>query len=93
MRSAEGFTLDGVGAGTTEFVLEGGMYAIASASSGAGTIDLTLKDRHGIAHAVATQITATAGFQTGLYLPPGTYQIVIVGFTANYVSVTRVPIE
>lgn len=93
MRAVDGSYLNNVAAGTYTFTLAGGMYAWTTSSTGTGTIDLKLVDGAGTAHAVATQITATAGFQTGMYLPPGTYEVVIATFTANYVGVTRVPIE
>jgi len=93
MRAIDGYQLANKAAGTYTFELKGGMYAWATSSTGSGTIDLKMLDAAGTAHAVATQITATAGFQTGIYLPPGQYEIVIATFTANYVVLTRVPLE
>ena len=93
MRAVDGYYLNNAAAGTYTFTLSGGMYAWATSSTGTGTIDFKLVDNAGTAHAVATQITATAGFQTGINLPPGTYEVVIATFTANYVGITRVPGE
>lgn len=93
MRRVDGNFLNNVAAGTYPFELDGGIYAWATTSTGSGSIDLKLLDPAGTAHAVATQITATAGYQTSMYLPPGQYEIVISSFSANYVMLSRVPIE
>lgn len=95
MRAVDGYKLQNVAAATYgPFPLQGGIYAWATKSTGSGTIDLKLILPDGTtALAVATQITATAGFQTSMYLPPGSYEIVIATFTANYVALTRVPTE
>lgn len=76
------------------FELKGGAYAFAYKGTGAGTVDLAMlgpDDTTFIACGL-TQIVATTGFQT-LTLPPGQYRVVITGFTANYVSVSRIPGE
>lgn len=73
------------------FTLRGGSYWIETASTGAGTIDLKkLGPDESTYTARITQIAATAGQQT-ISLPPGTYEWVVVGFTANYLEITRIP--
>jgi len=63
----------------------------AGTSTGAGTIDLKKLGPDGSTFtARITQITATAGQQT-ISLPPGTYEWVIVTFTANNLEITRIP--
>jgi len=95
MRATDGYQIKNGAAGTYgPFPLDGGMYAWTTKSTGTGTIDLKIIAGDGTtAIAVATQVTATAGWQTGIYLPPGQYEIVIATFTANYVMLTRVPGE
>jgi len=95
MRMVDGYQVKNAAAGTYgPFELKGGMYAWTTNSTGTGTIDLKIIAGDGsTALAVATQITATTGFQTGIYLPPGQYEIVIGTFSANYVMLTRVPGE
>lgn len=81
-----------VGTGTQgPFTLRGGSYWIETKSTGTGTIDLKKLGPDGSTYtARITQITATAGQQT-ISLPPGTYEWVIVTFTANYLEITRIP--
>jgi hypothetical protein len=94
MRAVDGQFLSNVAAGTYSFNLTGGIYHWNTKSTGAGTIDLKIYAYDGSTlTAVATQITATAGQQGGMYLPPGQYAIVISGFTANYVALSRVPLD
>lgn len=70
--------------------LRGGYYWIETNSTGAGTVDLQRLGPDGVTWSAAiTQITATHG-QQSIALAPGTYRVVIVGFTANYVEVTRI---
>jgi len=76
---------------TASFALRGGTYWIESKSTGTGTIDLKRLGPDGSTYtARITQITATAGQQT-IALPPGTYQWVVVDFTANYLEISRIP--
>jgi hypothetical protein len=95
MRAVDGKALSNVAAGTYgPFPLTGGIYAWNTKSTGSGSLDLKMLCVDGSTYVpVATQVTATTGFQSGLYLPPGQYEIVIASFSANYVSVTRVPTE
>lgn len=73
------------------FTLRGGTYWIETKSTGTGTIDLKRLGPDGSTYtARITQITATAGQQT-IALPPGTYEWVVVDFTANYLEITRIP--
>jgi hypothetical protein len=95
----EQFNLSDVAAGTYPVStghgsvgLRGGYYWIETLSTGTGTIDLKKLGPDGATYtARMTQITATAGQQT-LYLPPGVYEIVIATFTANYVTIQRIPL-
>jgi hypothetical protein len=94
MRAVDGYALSNVAAATYKFGLTGGIYAWGYKGTGSGTVDLRILGPDGSTYlAVATQITATTGWQSSLYLPPGQYEIVIATFSANYVAVTRVPIE
>lgn len=94
MRAQEGFSLKNKAADTYPVTLGGGQYAWQTNSTGTGSIDLKRLGADGTtAVAVATQIVATTGWQTGLYLPPGTYQIIIASFTANYVDLQRIPTD
>ena len=81
-----------IGAVTTApFTLRGGSYWIETKSTGSGSIDLKKLGPDGSTYtARITQITATAGQQT-ISLPPGTYEVVIATFTANYLEITRIP--
>lgn len=89
---ADSAQFSNIGAVTTAaFQLKGGKYGFMTKSTGAGTIDLQMLGPDGSTWlAVATQITATAGYNT-TDVPPGQFRVVISGFTANYVTVTRVP--
>ena len=81
-------------AGTsTAFALKGGKYAVIYSGTGTGTVDLEVMSLDGATYVkVITQITATTGYAT-VDLPAGTYQAVIDTFTANYLSITRIPGE
>lgn len=73
------------------FTLRGGSYWIETNSTGAGTVDLKRLGPDGSTYtARITQIVATVGQQT-ISLPPGTYEWVVTGFTANYLEITRIP--
>lgn len=93
MTPTQSVQFSNIGAVTpASFTLKGGTYAIVTKSTGAGTIDLNILAGDGSTYIpVITQIAATTGFATA-YLPPGLYQVVISGFTANYVTITTVPI-
>jgi hypothetical protein len=89
-RPNECFKQTNVAAGTYTFTISrGGTYTLAYKGTGSGTVDLkvALPDRSTFL-AVATQISAATGRQSGLQLEPGAYEFVISGFTANYVSLT-----
>lgn len=82
-------------AGTvSSLILQGGKYSIDFTGTGAGTVDVKRLGPDGVTYIACgvTQITATTGSQT-LDLPPGMYQVVVAGFTANYVTIARVPGE
>ena len=89
--------LSNVAAGTWPISLRGGSYTVETKSTGSGTIDLQRLSPDGsYRNSLITQITATSGFQgspgTALILPPDQYNVVISGFTANYIELTRVKI-
>lgn len=79
---------------STAFALGGGRYAFAFNGTGSGTVDLKMLGPDGATYQACglTQITATTGFQV-VELPPGTYEVVIATFTANYVTIARIPGE
>jgi hypothetical protein len=86
--------LSGVAPGTYPLTLRGGSYFVETKSTGAGTIDLQRLSPDGSYRNMISQITATSGSQgspgTALILPPGSYQFVISGFSANYLEVSRI---
>lgn len=78
-------------AGSYPFTLRGGSYWVEFEGTGSGTVDLQRQSPDGSYRTnMITQITATAGQQT-VTLPPGLYKLIIASFTANYVSLDRVP--
>ena len=78
-------------AGTVKFTLRGGVYAWAVNATGSGTVDLKMLGPDGVTYlTVATQITATTGLQSPLYLPAGSYEVVAATFTAIYVTITSI---
>lgn len=81
-------------AATVTFTLNGGRYSIAFNGTGAGTVDVSMLGPDGSTYQTVgvTQIVATTGHQI-VELPPGSYRAVIAGFTANYLTLTRVPSE
>jgi hypothetical protein len=81
-------------AGTYTFELRGGRYAVEFAGTGTGTVDVKGlgPDLTTFIPVGVTQITATTGYQV-VELPPGQYEAIIATFTANYLTLTRVPAE
>jgi len=80
-------------AGTKTFTLRGGLYSLDSVGTGTGTVDLNMLMPDGATYvSVATQITATSGHQCPLYLPGGSYEVVVVSSTANYVTLTSLDV-
>lgn len=76
------------------FELRGGTYTLDFTGTGAGTVDVKRLGPDGVTFIACgvTQIVATTGSQT-IDLPPGQYQAIIAGFTANYLTICRVPKE
>lgn len=76
------------------FSLGGGRYAVTFNGTGAGTVDLKTLGPDGATYIACglTQIVATTGYQV-VELAPGLYEVIVGGFTANYVSITRIPGE
>lgn len=91
--ATEAVTFSNIAAGNTAaFQLRGGRYSLLTKSTGTGTIDLKVLLPDQVTwQAVATQITATAGYQGGIDLPPGQYRFEVSTFTANYLTVCRIP--
>lgn len=81
-------------AATVLFELRGGTYTIDFNGTGAGTVDVKRLGPDGSTYIACgvTQITAVTGTQT-LDLPPGQYEAIIATFTANYLTICRVPKE
>lgn len=79
-------------AGSATFELRGGKYACDFTGTGTGTVDLSRLGPDGTTYIACglTQITATTGSQV-LDLPPGQYKVTVATFTANYVTITRIP--
>lgn len=79
---------------TVTFELKGGRYAIEYVGTGTGTVDVKGlgPDNSTFIPVGVTQITATTGYQI-VELPPGQYEAIIATFTANYLTITRIPSE
>lgn len=95
MGGGESFKLfNNVAAGTSSTVgIRGGKYDWAFSGSGSGTADLYMVGPDGSTGIkVATQITATTGHQV-VDLAPGAYYSIVGTFTANYMTLTRIPGE
>lgn len=95
MRGGESFKLfNNAAAGTSSTVaIQGGKYDWAFVGTGSGTADLYMVGPDGSTGIkVATQITATTGHQV-VDLAPGAYYAIIGTFSANYMTLTRLPEE
>lgn len=94
MRSGEqAIFFSNAAAGSVSRPILGGKYILQFNGTGTGTVDLFYTGSDGTTTVkAATQITATTGQQT-LDLPPGTYKATIATFTANYLTLTRIPEE
>jgi hypothetical protein len=69
----------------------GGNYVLVFAATGTGTAQLFIRAADNVTLVpVSTSITTTASAQV-VTLCPGDYVLEITGFTANNVSITRVP--
>jgi hypothetical protein len=92
MRARDGIAFENFTGTTANFTLGfGGLYgAEFSATFGGGTVQLNVLGPDG-----ATWIPAapawTANGTAVIYLPSGTYQLVVVTATAVYVSISRIP--
>ena len=86
------YRLNNAAAGTgLAFTLTGGLYAIETLATGAGSITLQRLGPDGATWgAAATAITTTSNFSTA-QLPPGQYRWLTSGFTAIYATVQRIP--
>jgi hypothetical protein len=91
--STESVKFSNIGAvNTAAFTLKGGRYAVVTKSTGAGMIDLTtLAADGGTFVKTITSIATVAGYAV-IDLPPGQYRFEVATFTANFLSVTSVPI-
>lgn len=81
-------------AGTVTFTLLGGRYAVEFTGTGAGTVDVKALGPDNATYIACgvTQIAAVTGYQV-VELPPGAYEAIVAGFTANYVRLVRIPGE
>lgn len=79
---------------SASFELRGGRYAVSFDGTGAGTVDVKMLGPDGATFIACgvTQIVATSGYQV-VELAPGQYQVIVAGFTANFVTIARVPAE
>lgn len=96
MRAHEAFRpFVNAAAGTvSDIEVEGGVYVLDFSGTGAGTVDLFRLMPNGSSYlSVMTQITATSATSGALTLPPGLYRVTVAGFTANYVTLARIPGE
>lgn len=100
MRTTEAFKLKNAAAGTYpvkpdgngDAYLFGGEYQLQGLMTGSGTVDLKQLQAGGSTWVpIITQITSSPIAQQTVKLPPGRFEIVISGFTANFISLTRVP--
>jgi hypothetical protein len=95
MRAHEGYRFSNIAATPADFVLEGGFYEFAAtATFGGGSVKLQQPDPAGTFGDVGTTTSfgPTAG-KAQVYLPPGTYRLLITTATAVYATVTRIPLE
>lgn len=83
--------VNGAAGNSATFNLNGGEYALDFVGTGAGTVDLKKLGPDGATFIACglTQITAVSGYQV-LDLAPGQYRVVVAGFTANYVTISRI---
>jgi hypothetical protein len=89
--ATDGYAVVNAAVGTYPFVLRGGLYQLEYLATGSGTADVKKLSADGSTWtARVTQVTATSAF-VQYTLPPGNYEFVITGFTANYLSLTRIP--
>lgn len=96
MRSQESFLpFNNAAPGTSAaFYLEGGLYQIDIVCTGTPSATLNRVGPDGSTLIpTSAAITASGGVIAPQYLPPGIYKAVIATSTANYLSVTRIPIE
>ncbi len=92
MQQTDAVSFSNIGTGNTAFfTLKGGKYAVVQKSTGAGTIDLTILSVDGVTTVkTITSMATVAGFANA-DLPPGQYRFEVSGFTANFLTVCRVP--
>ena len=91
--ASQGSRLNNAAAGTgAAFQLTGGLYAVESIATGAGTITLQRLAPDSATWSTALTAIAVATYTlTTVQLPPGQYRWLTVGFTAIYATVQRVP--
>jgi hypothetical protein len=95
MSAAESFTLfsNAAAATSAKVSLQGGLYQLDYLGTGSGAFDLYRVGPDGSTGIkVLTQLSASGGINAVLYLPPGSYYGIAAGFSANYASLTRIPI-
>jgi hypothetical protein len=93
MRAVDSYLASNISATTSPFTLAGGNYGIdyiATWSSGSVTLERLAGD--GSTYVTVATAFAANGY-ISVYLPPGTYQLVVDTSTAVYVQIVRIPSE
>lgn len=100
MRSVDAFAFVNVAATPAAFNLIGGKYGVTVAATGSGTVTLERLGDDGSTYVpvnmpgtVATPAALAANGMIVVEVPAGTYKLVIATFTANYLSIVRIPGE
>ena len=89
--AVDGHALSNAAAGNgASFQLTGGMYAVETLATGAGTIALQTLGPDGATWLTAVSIATTSNYSTA-QLPPGVYRWSTSSFTAIYAAVSRIP--
>jgi hypothetical protein len=100
MRSIDGFGWNDIASTPGAFDLQGGDYGITLAATGTGTVTLERLGDDGVTYVpvnmpgtVATPAALAANGMIVVKVPRGIYKLVIASFTANYLSIIRIPGE
>ena len=93
MRQIDGYTASNISATTAAFTLSGGLYGVTySATWSSGSVTLERLSADGTTYIAVMTAFAANGYAT-VYLPPGTYELVVATSTAVYVNICRIPSE
>lgn len=89
--AVDGHRLNNAAAGTgTAFEVTGGLYAIETLATGAGSIALQRLGPDGVTWGSVVTIPTTSNFSTA-QLPRGQYRWLTSGFTAIFATISRIP--